>query len=67
MIELNVKDMTCNHCVGVVTRTVKEVDPNAEVQVDLPTKRVRVETASNFGELAKALNEAGYPASPVVT
>jgi copper chaperone CopZ len=63
MIEMNVKDMTCNHCVGVVTRTVKEVDPNAEVQVDLPTKRVRVETASSFPELAKALNEAGYPAA----
>lgn len=63
MIEMNVKDMTCNHCVGVVTRTVKEVDPTAEVQVDLPAKRVRVETASSFGELARALNEAGYPAT----
>ena len=63
MIEMNVKDMTCNHCVGVVTRTVKQIDPNAEVQVDLPSKRVRVNTAHSFGELAKALNEAGYPAT----
>jgi copper chaperone CopZ len=63
MIEMNVKDMTCNHCVGVVTRTVKQVDPNADVQVDLPTKRVRVDTAHSFGELAKALSEAGYPAT----
>ncbi|HMA90319.1 MAG TPA: heavy-metal-associated domain-containing protein [Burkholderiales bacterium] len=63
MIEMNVKDMTCNHCVGVVTRTVKQVDPKAEVQVDLPSKRVRVETGHSFGELAKALNEAGYPAT----
>jgi len=61
MIEMNVKDMTCNHCVGVVTRTVKEVDPSAEVQVDLPSKRVRVNTSRSFGELAKALGEAGYP------
>jgi copper chaperone CopZ len=65
VIEMNIKDMTCNHCVGVVTRTVKGVDPNAEVQVDLPAKRVRVETASSFSELAKALNEAGYPAVPL--
>jgi copper chaperone CopZ len=63
MIEMNVKDMTCNHCVGVVTRTVKQVDPSAEVQVDLPTKHVRVTTARSFGELAKALSEAGYPAT----
>jgi copper chaperone CopZ len=42
---------------------VKEVDPSAEVQVDLPSKRVRVNTAHSFGELAKALNEVGYPAT----
>lgn len=63
MIEMNVKDMTCNHCVGVVTRTVKEVDPKAEVQVDLATKRVRVETTSSFSDIANALDEAGYPAA----
>jgi copper chaperone CopZ len=64
VIEMNVKDMTCNHCVGVVTRTVKAIDPNAEVQVDLPSKRVSVQTSSSFDELARALNEAGYPAVP---
>ena len=41
MIELTVKDMTCNHCVGVVTKAVKSVDPNATVNVDLPSKRVQ--------------------------
>ena len=63
MIELTVKDMTCNHCVGVVTKAVKSVDPNATVDIDLPTKRVRVDSASSVGALTKALDEAGYPAS----
>ncbi|MGA8006187.1 MAG: heavy-metal-associated domain-containing protein [Burkholderiales bacterium] len=65
MIELTVKDMTCNHCVGVVTKTVKSVDPDATVNVDLPSKRVRVHSASSAGAFTKALDEAGYPASPV--
>ena len=65
MIELTVKDMTCNHCVGVVTKTVKSVDPDATVNVDLPSKRVRVDSASSAGAFTKALDEAGYPASPV--
>ena len=63
MIELTVKDMTCNHCVGVVTKAVKSVDPNASVNVDLPSKRVQVESASGVAAFTKALEEAGYPAS----
>ena len=63
MIELTVKDMTCNHCVGVVTKTVKSVDPNATVNVDLSTKRVQVESTGSLGAFTKALEEAGYPAS----
>ncbi len=65
MIELTVKDMTCNHCVSVVTKAVMSVDPNATVNVDLPSKRVQVDSASGVGAFTKALEEAGYPASPV--
>ena len=65
MIELTVKDMTCNHCVGVVTKAVKSVDPNATVNVDLPSKRVQVNSAGSLGAFTKALQEAGYPATPV--
>jgi len=64
MIELNVKEMTCGHCVGAVTRAVKSVDPSAAVQVDLPSGRVRIEGRSAAGQLIKALDDAGYPASP---
>jgi copper chaperone CopZ len=65
VIELTVKDMTCNHCVAVVTKAVKSVDPNAAVNVDLPSKRVQVESASGAGDFAKALADAGYPAKLV--
>ena len=65
MIELNVKEMTCGHCVGAVTRAVKSVDPSAGVQVDLQSGRVRVDGRSAAGELIKALEQAGYPAFDV--
>lgn len=65
MIELTVKDMTCNHCVGVVTKTVKSVDPSATVNVDLPGKRVQVHSSGSVGAFTKALQDAGYPATPV--
>ncbi|MGE0873635.1 MAG: heavy-metal-associated domain-containing protein [Burkholderiales bacterium] len=63
MIELNVKDMTCGHCVGAVTRAVKSVDAAANVDVDLQNKRVRVESGAPAQALIRALDDAGYPAA----
>ena len=63
MIEFKVPTMSCGHCVGVVTQTVKRVDPQAQVQVDLASKIVQVDSAGNAQEFARALAEAGYPAS----
>lgn len=63
MIELSVQGMTCGHCVSAVTRAVKTVDPEADVQVDLGTGRVRVEGRSSAEALGKAIADAGYPAA----
>jgi copper chaperone len=64
MIELEVKDMSCGHCVGVITKTIKSLDPSATVEVDLPTHRVKVETGTPAEAVMSALAEAGYPAVP---
>ena len=64
MVELNVKEMTCGHCVRAVTQAVRNVDPQAQVQVDLDTKRVSVESQSSAGDLIRALGAAGYAAVP---
>lgn len=63
MFEFDVQDMSCNHCVGVVTQTVKQVDPLAQVKVDLGAKKVTVESAQDRAAFAQALAEAGYPPS----
>ena len=61
MIELDVKNMTCGHCVRSVNGAVDAIDPGAKVQVDLGTGRVTVEGQRTSAELIGALNEAGYP------
>lgn len=61
MIELTLPDMTCGHCVKTVTGTVKALDANAQVQCDLTTHTVRIETTQSAEVVAKALAEEGYP------
>jgi copper chaperone len=63
MTELAVQNMTCGHCVSAVTRAIKALEPQADVQVDLSSRRVRVEGATPAGDLIKALDQAGYPAA----
>lgn len=53
--------MSCGHCVGRVTEAVRSADPKARVDVDLQTKKVRVETAAGREAITAALTEANYP------
>lgn len=63
MVELKVDNMTCGHCVSAVTKILKSLDPQATVDVDLGTKRVRVETPQPIEALRQALDQGGYPPS----
>jgi copper chaperone CopZ len=38
-MEFNIPAMSCGHCVGVITQTVKALDPAAQVNVDLASKK----------------------------
>ena len=67
MLRLNVPDMTCSHCVRAVTSAVKEVEPTAEVQIDLEARRVRVQGAANAQQVESAIREAGYTPEAVAS
>ncbi len=60
MIEFQIPNMNCGHCVRNVTEAVKAADPSALVAVDLPTKKVEVETDVPREQLAARLAEAGF-------
>ncbi|MEO8847673.1 MAG: heavy-metal-associated domain-containing protein [Casimicrobiaceae bacterium] len=61
MIELKVDGMTCGGCVSAVKRIVANVDDKAQVDVDLPTKRVSIASDLPAASFAAALEQGGYP------
>jgi len=60
MIEFSIRAISCGHCARAVTVAVQEVDPKAEVKVDIAAKRVQVQTHAARAAVAAALTEAGY-------
>ena len=60
MMEFDLQSMTCGHCVNAVTKAVKSADPDAKVDVDLPSHKVSVETQVDRETVVAALSEAGY-------
>lgn len=60
-MEFNVPSMSCGHCASVITQTLKVLDPAAQVRVDLPAKKVVVQSREDRQTVVDALTEAGYP------
>jgi copper chaperone len=60
-IELHLPDMSCQHCVRVVTETVRKTDPDAVLTVDLAEHRVSIQSGKPAPEFSTALAQAGYP------
>ena len=66
MLTFEVKDMTCGHCVSAITKALKAVDADAQVQVNLTDKQVQIDSAhADLNTLVHAMQEAGY--TPVQT
>lgn len=55
-----VTGMTCGHCEQAVTRALKQVDPQAEVQIDRAANQVQVQSTQPREQLAQAIAEEGY-------
>ncbi|MGE0315385.1 MAG: heavy-metal-associated domain-containing protein [Lautropia sp.] len=71
MISFQVDDMTCGHCVGAITKALKDVDPDATLRIDLATHRVDI-VAGKTGDAGasrwrNAIEEAGYTARLVAS
>jgi copper chaperone len=59
---MQVDGMTCQGCVDAVTKTVRRLDPAAEVDVDLAHGRAHIVTTAQSLDVAQALTKAGYEA-----
>lgn len=63
MFTLKVSGMTCGGCIKAVTRAIQAQDPQAQVQVDLTTQIVSLETTLLPQLAAGLITEAGFPVS----
>jgi copper chaperone len=63
--EYIITGMVCQHCVSAVTQEVGAIDAVTDVQVDLATGRVRVNSSGPLDDAAvrAAVDEAGYAIS----
>jgi copper chaperone len=61
MYELQVEGMTCGGCANSVKKSVQAVDSNAKVEVDLGSKKVRIDTKVDIDQVKAAVIQAGYP------
>ncbi len=60
MTEFRIDDMTCSHCAATITKAVHSLDQSAKIEIDLPAKRVRVDSPLGPAKLAEAIRDAGF-------
>lgn len=61
MFTLKVSGMTCGGCINAVTRAIQAQDPQAQVQADLATQIVSLETSLSPELAAELITDAGFP------
>lgn len=61
-VVLNVKGMTCQHCVHAVTMAIESVDGTEDIEVDLESGQAEffIEDETNVEQVKEAIREAGY-------
>jgi len=67
MINVTVPAMTCNHCVMTITKAVKQVDPDANLQFSLSNHTVAVETDLDPSRLKQVIENTGYDVASFVS
>ena len=67
MLILTIPAMTCGHCSKVITQTVIQLDPAAELKFDLSQHRVEIQTQTATNRLLHALADQGYQPEEIIT
>lgn len=62
-VMMKVDGMTCEGCADTVRRTIRRLDPQAEVTVDLGRGLVTASTCADTLEVTAAVTKAGYNAT----
>ncbi|SNS74057.1 heavy-metal-associated domain-containing protein [Pseudomonas segetis] len=57
-----VDGMRCGHCIKAITDVIKTADAQAQVEVDLASAEVRVDSILDATQLGALISKAGYAA-----
>lgn len=60
MITLNVPSIACEVCAKTITTAIKNTDSQAEVNIDVKTKIVQVNTTKSPDIIKEAIIETGH-------
>ncbi len=60
MIQFQIPDMSCKHCVNAITEAARRVEADVAVKVDLDTHWVSIDSQGDPTAFALMLTEAGY-------
>jgi copper chaperone len=59
-LQFTVPDMACSACADTITKAVKTIDPEAEIQADPKTKQVSIRSQASETTVKEAIVSAGY-------
>ena len=60
MVEMTVNGMRCGPCARAVTDAVRSIDPAAQVEIDLDSKLVSIDSDADVDRIRAAIEGAGY-------
>lgn len=65
MTTFHIPDMSCGHCKAAVQKAITVLDPGAQINFDMETRRIALDSTMDASKVQATLADAGYPATPV--
>ncbi|TJZ78182.1 heavy-metal-associated domain-containing protein [Paracoccus hibiscisoli] len=63
MTTFNIPNMSCGHCKATVQKTIHAIDPEAQIDFDMASRRITLDSRAKPDDIKAALAAAGYPAT----
>lgn len=63
MLTLSIPAISCGHCARAITDAIHELDPQAQVVIDIDGKSAAIDTRADPAAVSARLAEEGYPPS----
>jgi len=60
-IQFNVPDMSCGHCKSAIETALRALDPLVEIEFDMQSRTIAVDSDASAENISAALQQAGFP------